>query len=55
MGGLRIEEIEAYGSRFRALGADAMPNRLLGILGNEIFQFALCPFVVEKRAPGAAE
>jgi hypothetical protein len=32
-----------------------MTDRLFGVLGNERFELALCPLVVEKSATGAAE
>src|SRR5260370_15795356 len=32
-----------------------MSNRLSGVLGNERLELALCPFVLEKSAAGAAE
>src|ERR1700730_4244346 len=54
-GGLRIQDIEAHRSRFRALRAHAMADRLLGILGNEIFELTLCPLVIEKGAASIAE
>jgi hypothetical protein len=32
-----------------------MSDRLFGVAGNERFEFALCPLVVEKGAAGAAK
>src|SRR5215471_4480442 len=55
MTGLQVEHIEAHRACFRTLGAHAMPNGLLGILGHQGFELALGPFVVEKGAPGIAE
>src|ERR1700732_739327 len=52
---LHIEEIEADGTRFRALGADAVADRLFGILGHQAFQFGLGLLVLEKGGPGRAE
>src|SRR5262249_62247602 len=39
------QNIEAHGAGLRALGAHAMPDALLGILGHERLQLALGPFV----------
>src|SRR5262245_51070202 len=55
MGGLRLQDIKAHGARFRALGAHAMPHRLLGVLGKQGFELALRPLVVKKGVAGAAE
>src|SRR6266436_6066586 len=55
MGGLRLENIEAHRAGFRALCADAVADRLLGILGQQSFELALRPLVVEKGVPGVAE
>ena len=38
MTGLRLEQIEADGAGFRALGANAMAGRLLGIFRHQLFQ-----------------
>src|ERR1700730_6574369 len=54
-GGLRIQDIEAHRSRFRALRAHAMADRLLGILGDDVFELPLCPLVIEKGAARIAE
>src|SRR5262252_1005921 len=48
MAGLQFEQIEADGAGFRALGADAMPNRLPGIRGHEALQFDLCVLMLQK-------
>src|SRR6516162_10351700 len=45
MGGLRLQHIKAYGTRFRALGFHAVPDGLLGILGHQGFELAFGPFV----------
>src|SRR6516225_12433740 len=55
MGGLRLQHIKAHRSRFRAPCFHAVPDGLPGILGNQGFELAFRPFVVEKCAPGVAE
>src|SRR5580700_6161535 len=52
---LRAEEVEADGARFRTLGPDAMPSRLLGILRHQILQFGLGLFMFEVRRTGPRE
>src|SRR5271169_3850691 len=47
MTALLDEEVEANGAGLRALGADAMADRLLGILRNQPFQFGLSVFVLQ--------
>src|ERR1700736_1775688 len=54
-GGLRIQNVEAHRTRFRALGPHAMPDRFLGVLGHEGLELGLCPFVVEEGAARIAE
>src|ERR1700733_13200346 len=49
---LHAEEIKAHRTGFRALGADAVPDRLLGILGHETLQFCFGLFVFEMRRTG---
>jgi hypothetical protein len=46
------EEIEAHGSGFRALGADAMADRLLCILRHQPFELGLGLLVLEVGGPG---
>src|SRR6185369_9318926 len=55
MGRLRLQHIETYGARFRALGSHAVPDGLPGILRHQGLQLALGPLMVEKRIPGIAE
>src|SRR5580692_880026 len=52
---LHAEEVEAHGARFRALGPDAMPGRLLGILWHQTLQFGLGLFMFEMRRTGPRE
>src|SRR5216683_5251540 len=49
---LQFEQIEADGSGFRALGADAMPDCLLGVLGHEALQFDLGVLMLQKCCSG---
>jgi hypothetical protein len=55
MGRLYLQHIKAHRPGFRALCLHAMPNGLLGILGHQGFELALCPFVVEKCASSVAK
>src|SRR5215831_1562534 len=55
MGGLRLQHIKAYGTRFRALCFHAVPNGLLGVFRHQGLELAFGPFVVEKGTPGVAE
>src|SRR5262245_47964742 len=55
MGRLALEHIKAHRPRFRALGPQAMPDGLLGILGHQGFELAFRSFVVEKGAPSIAK
>src|SRR5467141_4273080 len=52
MASLQFEQIEADGAGFRALGADAMPDCLLGILGHEALQFDLGVLMLQKWCSG---
>ena len=54
MFGLHFKEIEADGAGFRALGPDAMPDRLLGIFGHEPLEFGLGILVLQKGRAGLA-
>ena len=45
---LRLDEIEADRTRFRALGADTVPDRLLGVLRHQRFQLRFRTFVIQK-------
>ena len=55
MGGLRVQDIKAHCARFRALCPHAVPDCLLRVFGNQGFEFALCPLMVEKGAARVAE
>ena len=55
MAALDLEQIEADGARFRTPGADAVADRLLGILRHQGFQFGLGSLVLEKCSPRAAK
>src|ERR1700722_19128932 len=50
---LHFEEVEADGAGFRALGPDAVTDRLMGILGNKFFEFGLGLFVLGMGRLGA--
>src|SRR5580704_4548923 len=52
---LHAEEVEAHRARFRALGPDAMPSRLLGILWHQTLQFCFGLFMFEVRRTGPRE
>src|SRR5271163_2096195 len=49
------EKIKADRARLRALGANAMASRLLGVLRHQGLQLGLGAFVVEKCGPGGAK
>src|ERR1700686_2911858 len=48
---LHAHEIKAHRPRLRALGPDAVPDRLLGILRHQTLQFRLGLFMFEMRVP----
>src|SRR5580693_2264284 len=52
---LHAEEIKAHRTGFRALGADAVPDRLLGILRHQTLQFRLGLLMFEMRRTGPRE
>src|ERR1700722_13280402 len=52
---LHAEEVKTHRAGFRALGADAVPDRLLGILRHQTLQFRLGLFVFEMRRTGPRE
>src|SRR5215469_13971342 len=52
---LRVDEVEADGARFRALGTNAMTDCFFGILRHQHFQLSLASLMIEKSLPGAAE
>jgi hypothetical protein len=53
--GLHFKKLETDSARFRALGADAVPCRLSGILGHERLQFGLRILVLQKSRSGLAK
>src|ERR1700680_4072872 len=53
--GLHFEEIEADGAGFRALGAQTMPSRLLGVFRHQALQFGLGVLVLQECRPGLAK
>src|SRR4051812_16391043 len=54
-GGLRIRDIKAHCACLRALCPHAVPDCLLGVFGNQGFEFALGALMVEKGAARVAE
>src|SRR5580704_3007845 len=54
MAALLDEEVEAHGAGFRALGADAVADRLLGIFRHRALQFGLRLLVLQmgRSSPG---
>src|ERR1700689_2004317 len=52
---LHLEEVEADGAGFRALGPNAMTDRLMGILRHQLFEFGLGSFVLGMRRLGAGK
>src|SRR5580704_18624187 len=52
---LHAHEIKAHRPRLRALGTDPMPDRFLGILGHQTFQFCFGLFMFEVRRAGPRE
>src|SRR5580704_17378050 len=52
---LRFEEVEADGAGFRALGPDAMTDRLMRVLRHQPFEFGLGLFVVGMGPLGAGK
>src|SRR5258707_1278248 len=46
---LHVHQIKANRPGYRAFGAQAMADSFLCILGNELFQFCLCSFVLQIR------
>src|SRR5271169_4378974 len=52
MAALLDEEVEAHGPGFRAFGADAMADRLLGILRHQALELGLGLLVLEVGVPG---
>src|ERR1019366_3820900 len=54
MTGLHIDQVETDGTGFRALGAQAMAERFLGVLGHYFFEFRFRALVFQERRAGAA-
>src|ERR1700716_2743680 len=52
---LHVHEIEAHRSRFGALGPDAVPHRLLGVLRHQALELGLGTLVVEEGGAGVAK
>src|SRR5216684_2413438 len=52
---LRQLEVKADGAGFGPLGPNAMPDRLLGILGHQLLQLGFRRFMIEKSCAGLAE
>src|SRR5580692_4190090 len=52
---LHAEEIKAHRPRLRTLGADAMPDRLLGILRHQTLQLRFGLFMFEMGRTGPRE
>src|ERR1700684_2765128 len=52
---LHFEEVEADGAGFRALGPDAMTDRLMRVLGHQPFEFGLGLFVLGMGRLGAGK
>src|SRR5262245_23900248 len=55
MGGLRLHDIKAHRTRFRALGPHPMADCLLGIVRHQGLELALRALMVEEGFPGVAE
>src|SRR5262249_51463772 len=55
MGPLPVHHLKAHGAGFRALGADAVAERLLGVLGHKLLEPDLGSLVFEKGLSGVAE
>src|SRR5260221_13068001 len=52
MTGLRLVEIKTDGTGFGALGPNAMPDRLFGVLRHQFLQLDLRGFMVEEGSAG---
>src|SRR6202167_3525968 len=52
---LHFEEVEADGAGFRALGPDAMADRLMRVLRYQLFEFGLGLFVLGMGRLGASK
>src|SRR5262245_296808 len=48
IGCLGLQHIKGHRARPRSLCSHPMSDRLLGVLGDEILELALCPLVVEE-------
>src|ERR1700674_3251953 len=51
---LRLEEIEAHGSRSRPARANPVPERLTGVFGQQRLELSPDPFVLKVCAAGPA-
>src|SRR5438132_492782 len=54
MGRLPVAEVEAHRAGFRALGANAVTDGLLGVLRDEALELGLGLLMLEKGLPGVA-
>src|SRR5690242_19802656 len=52
MRSFHVEEVETHRAGFRPPGADPMPDRLLGVLRHQAFEFSLGLLVLEMYSPG---
>src|SRR4029077_18280852 len=48
IGCLRLQQIKAHRARSRSFCSHTMPDRLLGVLGNEVLELVLCSLVIEE-------
>src|ERR1700751_4288857 len=55
MGRLLLQHVESHRARLRGLWSPPVPDGLVGILGQQSFEFAFGPFGVEKGLPRVAE
>src|ERR1039458_9623979 len=55
MAALHLEQIEADGAGFGALGSNPVADRLLGVFGHQPLEFGLGPLMLEEGGAGRAE
>src|SRR4029453_3650063 len=55
MAGLAANELETHSAGFRSLGADAVPERFLGVFGHECFELSSGFLMLDERGPRATE
>src|SRR5689334_13241950 len=55
IGPLPLDHIEAHRAGLRALGANAVSERLLGVPGHQALEFRLGLLVLDEGVPGAPE